>query len=398
MSSPVASSTVLSALPAAVTSTTLIPVSATVSSSTGVGTPTGTVQFTVDTVAYGSPLTLNASGFAAVNLTLATGTHTICANYSGDTTFAVSFSSPCTSVLSTVTPATLALSSSTSTPFSYQTATLTGSLNGISPTSAPTALISFSDVFTSPGGAATTSVLGTAALSGTLPGGLAVGPLPVGTHVITATYPGDKTYGAATSNSVTLTVALATVSLAPASASLTATAGTAVADVITLTSTNFSGSESLSCAVSFGGSGSPGALPGCALSPAIVAFGGSGSVTSTLSLTTVRRAALGGPNFSLHRTTPSGAVRSLDGIALCGLFALCLPRRSRKAVRAIRAVLATLLLALTLTALSGCGDGTFGSSPGSSTAGTAAGPYTVTITAAGSTNVSGSTTVGLTIQ
>ena len=54
------------------------------SGSTGVGNPTGTVQFTVDGSAFGSPVTL-ASGSATSGSisTLTEGTHTVTATYSG---------------------------------------------------------------------------------------------------------------------------------------------------------------------------------------------------------------------------------------------------------------------------------------------------------------------------
>jgi len=53
---------------------------------TGGGSPTGTVQFYIDSVAYGTPVTL-VSGIAssAPTTTLAQGTHTVSATYSGDT-------------------------------------------------------------------------------------------------------------------------------------------------------------------------------------------------------------------------------------------------------------------------------------------------------------------------
>jgi hypothetical protein len=55
------------------------------------GTPTGTVQFKIDGVNSGGPVTLNGSGIAQLTTSsLAAGTHTVTADYSGDTNFAVS--------------------------------------------------------------------------------------------------------------------------------------------------------------------------------------------------------------------------------------------------------------------------------------------------------------------
>jgi hypothetical protein len=62
---------------------------AVVARSNGTGTPTGTVQFTLDGNAYGAPVDLDASGVAITpwDASLTTGTHTIGASYSGDSGF-----------------------------------------------------------------------------------------------------------------------------------------------------------------------------------------------------------------------------------------------------------------------------------------------------------------------
>jgi hypothetical protein len=55
------------------------------------GTPTGTVQFKIDGVNVGSPVTLNGSGAAQLTTnSLSPGPHTVAADYSGNTNFAVS--------------------------------------------------------------------------------------------------------------------------------------------------------------------------------------------------------------------------------------------------------------------------------------------------------------------
>ena len=59
------------------------------------GTPTGTVQFSVDGSNYGSTVTLS-NGTAQMSDALASGSHTIVAAYSGSSTFAVSTSSTLT--------------------------------------------------------------------------------------------------------------------------------------------------------------------------------------------------------------------------------------------------------------------------------------------------------------
>src|SRR5262249_5547845 len=53
------------------------------------GTPTGTVQFVVDGMNFGSAVALGPSGTATRSTaTLSVGTHVIAANYSGDSQFA----------------------------------------------------------------------------------------------------------------------------------------------------------------------------------------------------------------------------------------------------------------------------------------------------------------------
>jgi hypothetical protein len=58
----------------------------------GCGTPSGKVQFSVDGTTYGSPVTLS-NGTASISDALASGSHTIVAVYAGSTTFATSTSS-----------------------------------------------------------------------------------------------------------------------------------------------------------------------------------------------------------------------------------------------------------------------------------------------------------------
>ncbi len=94
------------------------------------GTPTGTVQFTIDGAAYSTPVPLNA-GIAQTSATLLVGTHAIAANYDGNATFAASNSSGLSQAVNPVTP-TIAVTNSpavyNSTP---QPAILGSSVPGI---------------------------------------------------------------------------------------------------------------------------------------------------------------------------------------------------------------------------------------------------------------------------
>ena len=396
-STAIPTTTILAGLPATVTSATTSSVTVTVVSSTGTGAPTGPIQFTVDTVNSGPAILLTSGGSGSAitsptPLVLPAGTHSVCAVYSGNLYFAAS-TSTCTTVTSTLTPVTLALAAGTNTLTSYQLTTLTGTLNGISTAALPTGQVTFTDVFTPTSGATSTSSLGSAPLTGTSPAGLIVGPLAAGTHLITATYPGDQTYSAATSNSITLTVTPASLTLTPGYPTLTTTAGIPATDSITLTSVGFAGSENLTCTVTFAGRGSTGALPACSLSPATITFSGSGITTSTLTLTSLKRSSVRPTSFSALRT------RTLAGLTLCTLVTLCIPRR-RKLLRSLQLTASTLFFTLILFTLSGCGAGNFNGFPsgpgGSNPTGTAAGSYTITLTAAGTTTAT--TTISLTIQ
>lgn len=100
------SATAISASASKVTQGTSVTYSVTVKAFSGSGaTPTGTVQFLLDNVAQGSPVTL-ASGAASYTLTTASipsGAHTVRAAYSGDTTYAGSSAFTALEVVSSAT-------------------------------------------------------------------------------------------------------------------------------------------------------------------------------------------------------------------------------------------------------------------------------------------------------
>ena len=105
------STTTLTALPASTTLGSTVTMTATVTNTAGV-VATGTVTFKDGTATIGTPVTLNASGVATATIaTLATGSHSITAVYSGDANFSASTSTVATEAVSvpfTVTvPATM---------------------------------------------------------------------------------------------------------------------------------------------------------------------------------------------------------------------------------------------------------------------------------------------------
>jgi hypothetical protein len=164
---------------------------ATVTPSSGTGTPTGSVSFKDGSTTLGSSA-LNASGVATFSTSsLAGGAHSITGVYSGDATFSGSTSA---ALAQTVNPAST-------------TTTLTSSLNPstfgtsvkftatVSPATA-TGTVQFFDGPTSLGSASLSA--GAASLS--------TSALAAGAHSITATYSGDANDSASTSSILTQTV------------------------------------------------------------------------------------------------------------------------------------------------------------------------------------------------
>ncbi len=223
-----------------------VTISATVAAATGSGpVPTGTVtfydNFTGSSVQVGSPQQLS-SGQVSANLgTLAAGSHSITAAYSGDSNYATDTSSPVT-VLSTKYSTSLSVSSSTLSPAIGSTITATGTIQS-SQTIAPTGSISF--VFDG-------AVAGTAALNGSGPNYTATLQIPItssGSHTLAASYNGDSNYSSATSNPITLTTGkgstVTTLSALPATytagASETFTAVISAASPASGTTSSFTG-------------------------------------------------------------------------------------------------------------------------------------------------------------
>jgi Bacterial Ig-like domain (group 3) len=145
--------------------------------------PTGTVTFMDGATAIGTG-TLNASGVATfATTTLAGGSHTITAVYSGDTNFNTVSSSAVTHAVTPIA-ATMAVTSSEN-PSVYGdgvtlTITMTGT-GGIVPTGTVTVMDG-------------TTNLGTLTLSATGTATLQSSALNAGTHNLTITYSGDSSY------------------------------------------------------------------------------------------------------------------------------------------------------------------------------------------------------------
>jgi autotransporter-associated beta strand protein len=104
--------------PAATVFGQTLTLTASVADNSTSATPTGSVQFVIDGVNYGSLVTLNSSGQATTTIsTLSAGpSHTITANYLGNSTFAASSASAGYTVSPASTKVTLASSANPATP------------------------------------------------------------------------------------------------------------------------------------------------------------------------------------------------------------------------------------------------------------------------------------------
>jgi Bacterial Ig-like domain (group 3) len=209
-----------------------------------------------------------------------------------------------------------------------------------------------------------------------------------GTFQITAVYSGDVNFLRSTSAAVPITVTAGSpyqLTAAPASITLTAGATTENGTKVSIQqTTNFVGNVSLSCTVSYNGTGTPSDMPTCAFQGNSLPIPG-GPSNSLLSITTVTHQTTSAALHADHPFTRWGR------IAVCSLF-LCLigPRRLRRARHALR-VGALLALFVMVSGCGGSSSGTTSSTPPTSSStptasGTTSGSYTVTVT---STNTAG---------
>jgi hypothetical protein len=166
---------------------------ATVAQTSGPTQPTGTVQFSIDGAAVGSPVTLSSGTATYTISTLAVGVHTVTAVYTPDTgDFTGSSGSLGQRVGAIATSATTLTVAPTSVMYG-DTATLTAV---VAPAFA-TGTVSFYEG---------TTLLGTASLDNTATAVLPINTLNAGVHTITAKYNGDPGVPANTSNTAQLTI------------------------------------------------------------------------------------------------------------------------------------------------------------------------------------------------
>lgn len=188
------------------------------------GTLDGTVTFLDGSTGLGAG-TLAADGSFTLDIsTLAAGSHTLKAVYSGDTNYAPNSSAGLVQVVKLATTS-VQLTSSTNPTIAGKGITLTGVVAGNG--AVPGGTVTFLDGTTDLGNA-------TVNLSGQA--NLTLSSLPAGSHTLTASYGGDTKDSPSTSAALTEVVNPATTALTLISSSNPATAGTAITFVATLSS------------------------------------------------------------------------------------------------------------------------------------------------------------------
>jgi hypothetical protein len=203
---------------------------------TGSTTPAGAVSFMSGSTLLGTA-TLNSSGVATLTTTLAAGTYSLTAQYSGNADFLSSTSAPVPVTVNSQATAT-SLTASPNPVATGQTLTLTGAVHGTGSTT-PGGTVSFLSGST---------LLGTATLNSSGVASLSTTSLTAGTYSLTAQYTGNASFLSSTSGAVSVTVnAQAT------TASLTASPNpVATGQTLTLTATvQGTGSTTPTGAVSF---------------------------------------------------------------------------------------------------------------------------------------------------
>lgn len=278
--------------------------------------------------------------------TLAVGTHSITARYSGDANYTADTSAAVPVTVNQAASAT-AVTSSANPGFAGQSLTLTAQVT--SPGPAPIGNVTF---------ASGSTTLGTVALSGGSATYTTSSFTTTGTETITVSYSGDANTQA--SSASLSQVVNAAFTLAPdggGNTTLTVKAGQAVSAPI-----NVTGAAGFSGAVTFTCTGLP-ANASCSFSPANINVSGTAAVPTLLTVNTAAN------SMASQLMRGFGAY----GLALAGLI-LFLPRR-HKGGRVW--VMLICLSAIAAFAVSGCSKGA-GQTPAAQTA---TGSYSFTVTA-----------------
>ena len=224
-----ATTTSLAASPNPVTSGQALTLTATVQGS-GSTAPAGTVSFLNGSTPLGTA-TLNASGVATLsNSSLAAGTYSLTAQYSGNASF-LSSTSAAVPVTVNAQATTTSLAASPNPVTAGQALALTATVQG-SGSTAPAGTVSFLNGSTP---------LGTAALNASGVATLSTASLAAGTYSLAAQYSGNASFLSSTSAAVPVTVNAQATTTSLAASPNPVTAGQALALTATVTGSDATG-------------------------------------------------------------------------------------------------------------------------------------------------------------
>jgi hypothetical protein len=370
----------------------------------GPACPTGTVTVKdgANSLDAGT-FTLNSLGFFEDQpIQLPVGAHSIVATYAGDNSFTGS-----TSAADTVTVTTAATTTTVSANHTSVAAggsvTLTATVNTQSNATAsaaqePTGVMNFFLGATPiPGGSV--SVVGGVNPNTMLAQATATITVVLanGQDQITAQYAGDSNYAAsAVSAPVTVSVGVPGINLTPVSNTATiniSAPGQSGTQPITVSAANgFTGSVTLSCAVT--------SLPSGAVSPPTCSFGTSATITLSSTNTsgnatmTVATTAAQGIVFkpASRPQGPNWFLVSQAGAFIACFFLLAMAAQKRRSF-----VLLAMALFAVIAVGTGCG-GSYGGGGGTTTPATTVGTYTVTVTATPAGATAQTTAVTVNVQ
>lgn len=366
-----------------------VPIVANVTTTSDGAAPTGTIQFLVDGTPLSTPSVVSSNGYVPGNppqyasantyvndtfLVVGT-THTLIAQYSGDTNYAAATSAPVSITVAKTLPY-IELGANQWSINVGQPDSLAAAISGPNPLVTPTGTVSFFNGSTAISGTVTYQS-GGAELYASMP----YTPTVAGVQQITASYSGDNNY---LPRSVTssLTVNGPDFSLTAQPPSSTVISGSSATYTVAVTGVNsFTGSVAFTCAVVAVGTT-------CSANPPSVAAGNS----TTITVTTTKHQ-LAPPMFNIR---PFNSVpKALAYAVIIALLLFCSANfRQRRFIGG--AVFAGIVLCATF-ALTSCGGGGGGGSGSPTTFGTQAGGYVVTISGT-SGNLTHTTTVTLSVQ
>lgn len=344
-------STVLTLLPVAPTTSSSVSVTAKVNSSSG-GAPTGTVQYSLDGAAPGQPQILSAQTSNYTLGQLSAGQHTVQAAYSGDTNFSAS-SGFSTFTVASVMPSQISLAILPVVPSDAESVTATATLPA-----GTTGTVQFT--------------VDNAAVGSAVPvsGGIAIGALgklSAGPHTLGAAYSGDKVFGSSstsiqvsvTSNTTTFTLSTTNVSINGSQSAISnvmLTSASTYAGTVVLTLTG-GGPSDLCYTIG----SNPTVQAGSSASSTIRFFTGNGCLTSNARY-------LSGTRLASDAGSRGQIVRL--GCSVFGMLLFCgFAKR-----RGFRRMAMILCMLSGFTMLSGCSSST------QSTQTKPAGPFTLTLT------------------